>query len=309
MATATADGTLFSTAMPGPRLVRVARRGPLLRPSPTTAGVYGLDLTAGCGHGCPFCHIRSSSRYPGDGIVRFDPFSSDHLPAALDALDMVPNRVVLSPSSDPLPPLREVRREAYQVARVLLERGVNLQIMTRGRFSSALIELLGRHRDRVRVAIGLMTMDKSLARTLEPGTASPISRVRDVRRLIEAGVEVEVRLEPLIHEHTDTRENLGPVFAEVAAIGVGKVVAHYLYLHPALSDSLDEAFQPLPWGERLRDEYEGGPVFRLGTLGSTKHLPLAVRRKGLAQLISLGMEYGLSVTTGSSQNPDLPRGN
>ena len=32
MATATADGTLFSTAMAGTRLVRVARRGPLLRP-------------------------------------------------------------------------------------------------------------------------------------------------------------------------------------------------------------------------------------------------------------------------------------
>ena len=308
MATATADDTLFSTARPAQRLVRVARRGPLLRPSPTTAGVYGLDLTAGCGHGCPFCHIRSSSRYPGDDVVRFDPFSSGHLPAALDALDLRPDRVVLSPSSDPLPPLREVRSEAYNVVRVLLERDVGVQIMTRGRFSRAMIKLLGRHRDRVRVAIGLMTMEKELARVLEPRAASPESRLRDVRRLAEVGVDVEVRLEPLIPERTDTRENLAPIFARVAAVGITRVVAHYLYLHPTLADALDEAFLPLPWGERLRDEYEGGPVFRLGTLGSTKHLPVAVRREGLARMISLGMEYGLNVTTGASQNPDLPRG-
>jgi DNA repair photolyase len=307
MATATADGTLFSPAMPGPRLIRVARRGPLLRPSPASAGTYGLDLTAGCGHGCPFCHIRSSSRYPGDDVVRFDPFSSEHLPAALDALDLAPDRVVLSPSSDPLPALREVRDEAYKVARILFERDVCVQIMTRGRFSRAMIELLSRHRDRARVAVGLMTMDKAIARTLEPRAASPTLRVRDVRRLIEAGVDVEVRLEPLIPERTDTADNLRPVFQAMAAVGVRKVVAHYLYLHPALADSLDESFQPLPWGERLRDEYEGGPVFRLGSLGATKHLPLAIRRAGLARMISLGMEFGLSVTTGSSQNPDLPR--
>ena len=283
MATATADGTLFSPAMPRPRLVRVARRGPLLRPSPASAGTYGLDLTAGCGHGCPFCHIRSSSRYPGDDVVRFDPFSSDHLPAVLDALELVPDRVVLSPASDPLPPLREVRAEAMKVTRILLERGVGVQMMTRGRFSRAMIDLLGRHRDRVRVAVALTTLEKSMARTLEPRAASTTSRVRDIRRLIEAGVDVQVRLEPLIPERTDTPENLRPVFRAISAIGVRKVVAHYLYLHPALSDSLDEAFLPLPWGERLRDEFEGGPVFRLGSLGATKHLPLAVRALRLSR--------------------------
>jgi len=279
-----------------------------LRPSPTLAGVYGLDLTAGCGHGCPFCHIRSSSRYPGEGLVRFDPFSSENLPAALDALERTPDRVVLSPSSDPLPPLREVRAEACRAARAVLERDIGLQIMTRGRFSRELIDLLGRHRDRVRVAIGLLTADKSLARTLEPRAASPTSRLRDARHLVDAGVDVEVRLEPLIPERTDTPENVRPLFAAIAASGVSKVVAHYLYLHSTLAESLDEAFQPLPWAERLRDGFDGGPVFRLGSLGPTKHLPLAARREGLARVIALGMEFGLTVTTGASQNPDMPRG-
>src|SRR5436305_740687 len=115
MATAVEEKpTLLPPSPAKPRLVRVARRGPLLRPSPTSVGVYGLDLTAGCLHDCVYCHIKSSSRYPGDDRVLFDPFTSEGIPEALDALELRPECVVLSPSSDPLPPNREVRNEAYK---------------------------------------------------------------------------------------------------------------------------------------------------------------------------------------------------
>lgn len=305
MSTATEKG-LFGTTGAMPRLVRVARRGPLLRPSPTSAGTYGIDLTAGCPHGCPFCHIRSSSRFPGNDRVLFDPFTSDRLGEALDELELPPNCVVLSPSSDPLPVVREIRAQTVAVVRTLLARRIPVQIMTRGRVPHALVEILAQHPGLSKVAIGLTTLDKGLARTIEPRAGSPRGRLRDLRRLVAAGVEVEVRLEPLIPERTDTRENLAPVFAAIAASGARRVVTHYLYLHPALSDGLTEAFQPLPWGERLRDDFEGGRVFSLGSLGPTKHLPLEVRRAGLARLISWGIEHGLAVSTGASQNPDLP---
>src|SRR3712207_3181478 len=103
---------------PQPALVRVARRGPILRPSPRSAGVYGLDLTAGCPHGCPFCHIRGSPRFPGESRVLFDPRVADRLAEELDGLADPPRLVALSPSSDPLPPVREVRDAAVEVVRV-----------------------------------------------------------------------------------------------------------------------------------------------------------------------------------------------
>ena len=301
------EGELFATAEPLPRIVRVARLGPVLRPSPTSAGVYGLDLTAGCAHGCPFCHIRGSSRYPGDGRLLFDPFTTDRLADALDAFDLLPRQVVLSPSSDPFPPIREVRSETLKAVRLLLSRGVAVQIMTRGRFSPTMIELLGRHREHVRVAVAIMTLDKVVSRVLEPRAASPHGRIADLGRLLREGVDVEARLEPLIPGRTDTRENLAPLFDALADAGIRKVVAHYLYLHTAMTESLDEAIAPLGWVEKLRDDFEGGQVFRLGSVGATKHLPLEARRAGFARIIALGAEFGLSVTTGSSQNPDLPR--
>src|SRR3954452_981539 len=85
-----------------PRLVPVHRRGPLLRPAwgaAAEAGIYGLDLTAGCVAGCPFCHIRGTSRYPGAGRVLCDPGASLRLGAELDGMSRPPRLVVLSPTS------------------------------------------------------------------------------------------------------------------------------------------------------------------------------------------------------------------
>ena len=293
-----------------PRWAAIRRRGPILRPSRSAdpeAGIYGLDLTAGCGHGCVFCHTRGSPWFPGEGRVLLDPSASDRLIEALDVMDRAPRLVVLSPTSDPLPPHRATRLETTRVIRTLLDRGIDVLLMTRGRIPRRLIALLADHPDRVRVAPALTTLDRRLSRALEPSAASPETRVRGIARLIEAGVAVEVRLEPLIPDLTDTRENLKPLFEAIARAGARRVVAHYLFRHPAMLDSLKAALGPLGLSERLDDAFEGGPVFPVGTLGPTKHLPADARRAGLARLSAWGAEHGLLIETGATQNPDLRR--
>src|SRR5262249_25718454 len=160
------------------------------------------DLTAGCLHGCPYCHIRGSARYPGPGRVLFDPRVVARLGPALDGLPEPPKLVVLSPESDPLPPIRDVRDAAVGAARTPLERGIATVVMTRGGIPRDLITLLAAHPDRARVALGITTLGPALSRALEPHAASPRARLKGLARLIEAGVPVEVRLEPLIPDLT-----------------------------------------------------------------------------------------------------------
>ncbi len=157
-----------------PRLIRTSRRGPVLRPSPALAGVYGLDLTAGCIHGCPYCYIRGSSRFPGDGRVLFDPFVVERLVEALDGMEMAPSRVVLSPSSDPLPPSREVRASAVEAVRVLISREIPVVLMTRGRIPGKLVDILANESGGRKsiVCLGITTLDRSLSRRLEPRAGS-----------------------------------------------------------------------------------------------------------------------------------------
>ncbi|HEX8203609.1 MAG TPA: radical SAM protein, partial [Isosphaeraceae bacterium] len=293
-----------------PRWVAVQRRGPILRPARgglVSGGIFGIDLTAGCAHGCAFCHIRGSASYPGDGRVLFDPDTAARLELALDGLDRPPGLVVLSPTSDPLPPNREIRALAVRVVRTLLRRGIETVVMTRGRIPASLVAVMAAAPDLARVAVGITSLDRRLVRRLEPLAAPPRMRLRGLARLVEAGVRVEVRLEPLIAGLNDTRENVQPLFAALGRIGVRRVVAHYLFLHPAMTAALDGALAPVGFAEKLTDAYEGGPVFPVGTLGPTKHLPLEARRAGLARLTAWGAEHGLLVETGAAQNPDLRR--
>ncbi len=294
----------------GRTLVAVSRKGPLLRPSRAalpTLGTFGLDLTAGCGLDCPTCYIRGLPTYPGDGRVLFDPETADRLVETLESLERPPGLVVLSPHGDPLPEHRAIREEATRVVRVLLDRGIGVAILTRGWISRSLVADLSEHPDLARVDVALTTLTKSLSRVMEPRASPPAARLRALSRLTAAGVVAEVRLEPLIPGLTDTATNLKPLFAGLARAGVGRVVAHYLFQHPAMIEPTAEALAPLGMAQRLADTFQGGPVFPLGNLKPLKHLPLEARREGFARLAAWGAEAGLVVETGAAQNPDMPR--
>lgn len=290
-----------------PELQPVGRRGPLLRPSTTTPGVYGLDLTSGCGIGCTYCYIRALSRYPGEARLPFDPYTTEALGAALDELGDAVRTIVLSPSSDPLPPYRPVRFEAVRVAQRILESGRELVLMTRGRLPRRLVSLLAEHAARTRVAMGMMSLNKAIVRTLEPRSASPRGRLRDLERLSQAGVAIEVRLEPLVPGVTDTRDNLAPLFHALGRAGVSRVVAHYLFMHPAIWPSFAESLQPLGIVDEVRAAFEGGPQLTVGSVGTVRNVSREARREGLARIMAWGAEFGLAVSTGAAQNPDLPR--
>lgn len=298
--------------MPGldaawPELLAVRRREPVLRVSPSAPGVYGVDLTAGCAHQCIYCPVRNAGRVDDVGRLPFDPFTAEGVAAAIgDGLSDV-HTIVLGPLSDPLPPIRQVRAEAIRVAETVLDHGLKLLILTRGRFPRRLIELLGAHSDRARVALGLFTQNKALVRRLEPFAASPSGRVRDLGRLVQAGVPVEVRLEPLIPDVSDTRENLFPLFRQLRDAGVTQVVVHYMFMHNSVRFSVYDALEDEEIKERLQAAYETGPQLSVGSMGTVRNLPREIRQDGLARVMAWGAEFGLRVSTGAAQNPDLPQ--
>lgn len=290
-----------------PEIVPVGRRGPVLRESPTAPGTFGVDLTAGCGVGCSYCYIRAMARYPGESRVSFDPYTAEAIAAALQEKGDAVRTVVLSPTSDPLPPFRPIRSEAVRVARLILEAGKELVIMTRGRVPRALVTLLAAHPGKTRVAIGMLSLNRKIVRAFEPRGASPRGRVADVRRLTAAGVPVEIRLEPLLPHLTDTRDNLAPLFHAVAEAGATRVVAHYMFMHRAIWPSLEASLAPFDIADSLHAAYQEGPPLAVGSVGTVRNLPRDVRRAGMARVLAWGAEFGLAVTFGAAQNPDLQR--
>ncbi len=297
---------------PQPKLIQVHRRASILRLARGVAGVkglYGIDLTAGCFSGCAFCFLKETARFPGPDRILFDPDIIRRVASEIDEAEIPVRRVVLSPASEPLPTITSIRETALALIRLLFERGIEVYMMTRERVTSDFVEVLKTQPRLSRVAICLNTLDRTISRSLEPRAPLGSTRLRGARRLIDAGIAVEVRLEPVIPFLTDSTEVLRPLFDKLSRIGIDQVTVQHLFTTPAIQRSTRERLQVLGVADRIDDAFDQGPVISLGEVGRVKLLKAEIRRQSMAQIMAIAAEFGLTAHTSTAQNPDLPASN
>jgi DNA repair photolyase len=93
---------------------------------------------------------------------------------------------------------------------------------------------------KVRVFFTVTTVDLSLWRTLEPGTANPYKRLEVMRRLNEAGVPAGVLLAPILPGITDSVASIEAVARAAAQHGAAFFGASALRLKPVVRDGYFE---------------------------------------------------------------------
>jgi DNA repair photolyase len=302
------QGTLAETpTLRLPRVVRAPRAGPALHATPlfTDPEILGLNLLRGCAHRCAFCSVRGSPYYGGDDeLVLYDD-TSGRLAAELDGRGRLPRAVFVSPATDPFPPIAEVQQETARVVAALAGRGVETWLMTRGFVRPEAMTVLEVHRVRVRVTVSMTTCDRGLQRRLEPWTASPRLRLRQIAALRRRDIPVQVALDPLIPGVTDTRENLAAVLRAVAAAGVRRVTTSYLFLREGITEQLTAALAPLDLDAAVLEEFADGPVLTAPGLAPARYLSRARRQRGYGRLIALAAGYGVTVSLCGLTNPDF----
>jgi DNA repair photolyase len=227
------------------------------------------------------------------------------LPAELQQFRRLPRAVYIGPSSDPFPPSSAVQNEAAQVARVLSKHGIESWFMTRGYIRPAVLRCLAEDAWHVQVTVALTTMNRSLQRALEPLTAPPRLRVRQVADLRVAGIRVQVALEPLLPGLTDTRENLAPVLKALADAGATHIKAGYAFLRSNVHEALLPVLEPLGCAESVLERYRSGPILAAGSLAPARYLPKKYRQRGYASLMALAAGYGITVAISALANPDF----
>src|SRR3954451_9423088 len=89
---------------------------------------------------------------------------------------------------------------------------------------------------RVRIFFTVTTVDLSLWRTLEPGTANPFKRLEVMRRLNEAGVPAGVLLAPILPGITDSTASLEAVAEAAAEYQAAFLGASTLRLAPVVKE-------------------------------------------------------------------------
>lgn len=290
-----------------PRLERVPAPSSVLHSSPMGDGpdVLSLNLARGCGQRCAFCSARAYVTYPGDQVVYLFEDVAAKLAEELAARRKRPRAVYVCPSTDPFPPLAEVQATTVRVVEVLAGHGIDAWLMTRGYVRPSALEVLAQHRERVKVLLGLTTLDRTLQRALEPLTAPPRLRVRQLAELRRLGIAVQVALEPLVPGLTDTPSNLEPILRVLADLGIPHVTAGYLFLRPRIRENLLPALEPLGWDVPVLDAFADGVMLEAGGIAPARYLAKGKRQRGYASLMALAAGFGISVSVSGLTNPDF----
>jgi DNA repair photolyase len=129
-------------------------------------------------------------------------------------------------ATDPYQPAERRYRVTRGILEVLAEeRGLSIWITTKSPLVTRDVDVLARiaARSEVTVHVSLITLDRELARRIEPRAPTPEARVRAIARLAEAGIETGVNVMPVLPGLTDQPAMLDALVRRVAEAGAGHV--------------------------------------------------------------------------------------
>ena len=258
----------------------------------------------GCEHGCVYCFARPTHAYLGfsPGLDFETKLFAKHDAAELLRQELSkkgyrPATLALGANTDPYQPIERQLRITRRILEVLAEAKHPFGIITKSDLVLRDLDLLAPLAEQrlVRICLSLTTLDRGLARALEPRASSPPKRLTAIRRLNEAGVPVAVLTAPMIpalndHELEALLEAAAEAGAEAASYillrlpqEIGPLFEEWLEAHaPDRKSRVLEQIRSArggklydsTWGKRMRGE---GPY----ALVLKRRFELACKRLGL----------------------------
>ncbi len=175
--------------------------------SPDVGFDRSINPYRGCEHGCIYCYARPSHAYMGlspgldfESRLFFKPDAARLLEKELSAPRYVPEFIHIGGNTDPYQPQERRLQTTRQVLEVLSRFNHPFSIITKSALIQRDLDLLRpmAARNLVRVAVSITTLDRGLARSMEPRAATPERRLDALRRLSKSGVPVTVMFAPVI---------------------------------------------------------------------------------------------------------------
>jgi DNA repair photolyase len=175
--------------------------------SPDISFDHSINPYRGCEHGCSYCFARPTHAFQGlsSGLdfetrIFAKPNAAELLERELSAPGYVPKTIALGANTDPYQPVERDLRITRGILEVLDRANHPVGVVTKGGLVARDIDILSRMADRqlAKVAVSVTTLDRALARRMEPRAASPARRIDTIRQLAAAGIPVTVLVAPII---------------------------------------------------------------------------------------------------------------
>jgi DNA repair photolyase len=203
--------------------------------SPDIPFDVSLNAYRGCEHGCIYCFARPTHAYldlsPGldfETKLFAKPNAAELLRSALRKPGYKPTPIALGTNTDPYQPIERRYELTRKILEVLQEFRHPATIVTKSALVLRDIDLLQSmaRAGRVHVYLSVTTLDRELARTMEPRAGTPERRLQTLAELARAGIPCGVLAAPMIPALND--HELESILEAARDNGVGQ--AAYILL-------------------------------------------------------------------------------
>src|SRR3954462_4997693 len=234
-------------------------------PETTGMGFWSINPYIGCAFGCAYCYARYTHRYVmeraatdekmtevlGEAYNKLPPwlaferniFVKRNAPEVLSRtlrfgsdrhLKLLSGEsIVIGTATDPYQPAERRYRVTRGLLEVLAEHpGLSVCIITKSPLITRDIDVLTRinRHSALTVHLSLISLDRELARRIEPRAPTPEARLRALARLRQAGIETGINVMPVLPAITDGKPALEALVRAVAERGASYVNACSLRL-------------------------------------------------------------------------------
>ena len=175
--------------------------------SPDVPFDLSINPYKGCEHGCIYCFARPTHAYLGlspgldfESRIFSKPDAAKRLREQFSKRGYRPQMIALGANTDPYQPAERELEITRSILEVMEEYHHPVGIVTKSNLVLRDLDLLRALAadDLANVMISITTLDRELARRMEPRAPTPERRLEAMRGLAEAGVPVGVLASPMI---------------------------------------------------------------------------------------------------------------
>ncbi|MEQ1951036.1 PA0069 family radical SAM protein [Mesorhizobium sp. CN2-181] len=217
--------------------------------SPDISFDRSINPYRGCEHGCVYCFARPTHSFMGlspgldfESKLFAKPDAARLLEKELSKEGYQPRTIAIGTNTDPYQPIEKKYRIMREVLEVLEAFGHPVGIVTKSALVTRDIDILARMAERglAKVALSVTSLDRMLARTMEPRASTPTKRLEALRMLNDAGIPVSVMVAPIVPGLNDHEiERILDSAASVGAREAGYVILRLpLEVSPIFKDWL-----------------------------------------------------------------------
>ncbi len=202
--------------------------------SPDISFDRSINPYKGCEHGCVYCFARPTHAWLGlspgadfESRIFAKPNAAELLARELSAPGYVPKVIAMGTNTDPYQPIERQLRITRSILEVLREFRHPVGIVTKSALILRDIDILAPMAEMglARAALSVTTLDRKLARIMEPRAATPQRRLDTIAALSRADIPVAVMFAPVIPAlNDDEMETILAQATEAGAQSAGYVL-------------------------------------------------------------------------------------